>query len=459
MKTMSISIILAVALLASIPAGGQTPTPGGFTCAPAPCVLPPTLASEGTSLVTDTPIASNPLDQKTLLLGGDDWNCTTADVGFHLSTDRGSEWELAECMPGLQLGQFYYTAVDEPSVGYDLKGNAYVSAIYFYVTEEEDYGLVAVQKSSNGTTWGKPRAALLQSGVTTFYSTHLAVDASASSPWAGAVYVSGVLVSDQNYDNQVWMSHSNDGGKTWKQVAVDTVQKYPKAEEALTRMAVGKDGTVYVTWQRCLIKNDACHPASLVMLSKSVDGGSTWSTPIKIATVHDRSLPHTFEGVDNYPSIAVDNSDGPYAGNLYVVMYNWTGTYLKVIMIRSTDGGTTWSKPLPLAPKTDTHDQWFPAISASPGGLVGVSWLDRRNDPNDIDYQAFAAISYDGGKSFAPNWQLTQAFSDPEKGSGNNWMGDYTGNTWSGDDEFIAAWMDSSFSAYLQEAVGGVRLK
>ena len=141
-------------------------------------------------------------------------------------------------------------------------------------------------------------------------------------------------------------------------------------------------------------------------------------------------------------------------------MYNWTGSYMRVIMIRSTDGGTTWSKPLPLAPKSDTHDQFFPAISVSPDGLVGVSWLDRRNDPNDIDYQAFAAISYDGGKSFGPNWQLTKAFSNPKQGFDDGlWMGDYTGNTWSGDDEFIAAWTDSSFTTYLQDVVGGVRLR
>jgi hypothetical protein len=458
MRKLTICIALATAILAATHAHGQAldasaASPAELTCSPAPCVLPPTLASEGTILVTDTPIASNPLDQDTLLLGGDDWNCTTADVGFHLSTDRGSEWELVECMPGLPLGKRYYTAVDEPSVGYDLKGNAYVSAIYGYSTEEAYYGLVAVQKSSNGTSWGKPRVALLQPGVTNFFLTHLTVDASASSPWANSVYVSGILVSHSGYDNQVWVSHSNDGGTTWKQVAVDTVQKYPKGD-AFTRTAVGKDGTVYVTWL------GGRGPSCPVMLSRSSDGGNTWSIPAQIARVQTvDGLPHTFERVYDYPSIAVDNSDGPYAGNIYVVMYTWTGSYLKVQMIRSTDGGTTWSKPLRLAPKTDTHDQFFPAISVSQHGLVGVSWLDRRNDPNDIDYQAFAAISHDGGKSFGPNWQLTTAFSDPEKGSGNDWMGDYTGNTWSGDSEFIAAWMDSSFSTYLQEAVGGVRLK
>jgi hypothetical protein len=91
--------------------------------------------------------------------------------------------------------------------------------------------------------------------------------------------------------------------------------------------------------------------------------------------------------------------------------------------------------------------------------LVGVSWLDRRNDPANIDYQAFAAISTDGGQSFQPNVQLTTAFSNPNVNGyeDNAWMGDYTGNTWDGPD-FVAAWMDSSNGIDMQEVVGGIRL-
>ena len=198
------------------------------------------------------------------------------------------------------------------------------------------------------------------------------------------------------------------------------------------------------------------------MLAKSADGGNTWSSPQSIVRVKmplDWSLPKTFERVYNYPVIAADNSDGSYSGTLYVAMYNWTGSYLRVQVVRSTDGGTTWSSPVYLAPKSDTHDQFFPSISVSSTGKVGVSWLDRRNDPKNIDYQVFAAISDNGGQSFGANWQLTTAFSDPRtNGTENNWMGDYTGNTWSGD-TFIAAWMDSSNGVDMQEVVGGVRLK
>jgi hypothetical protein len=459
MKLLIIGLALAAAPVV-MGAGAQHANPAALSCSPAPCTLPPTQASEGGAQVTDPAIEADPKSGQQLLLGSVDYNCTgPSNVGEHLSTDGGSIWTRADCMPGVNVDNRGYTAVDEPSVGYDLKGNAYAAGVYDDLAGrgESRYGLIAVQKSTDGVTWSAPMPALIQPGETNFYLSHMSVDASPTSPWAGAVYVSGTRVSFPGANTQVWVSHSNDGGSTWKQVPVDSIQEYPAAEEGFTRLAVAKDGATYSSWMRCIIKNNACYPASRVMLSRSADGGNTWSTAREITTVVADVLPNTGERAYDYPSIAVDNSNGPYAGNIYVVMYTYTGTYLKVQMTRSTDGGTTWSEPLGLAPKSDTHDQFFPAISVNKDGLVGVSWLDRRNDPNNIDYQAFAAISYDGGQTFGPNWQLTTAFSNPKLGF-NNWIGDYTGNTWVGN-KFIAAWMDSSNGVDMQEMVGGVQLK
>ncbi len=69
------------------------PSDPGLTCSPTPCVLPPTQASEGGSTVTDTPIVTNPLNPKQLLLGSVDYNCADpSSLGFHLSRDGGSTW-------------------------------------------------------------------------------------------------------------------------------------------------------------------------------------------------------------------------------------------------------------------------------------------------------------------------------------------------------------------------------
>jgi len=456
-------ILLAGHFLAVNGYGQSGPVnPGGFHCSPAPCVLPPTEASEGGSFVIEPLIATNPLNPEELLVGSVDYNCLKPSyLGLHLSRDGGSTWTRVECMPIIIKKNSEWWPIYEPAVGFDRKGNAYAAGSYS--PSEGSGGFVGVQKSPDGGRWGTPVVALRGPGQASPFETHLAVDIGAGSPWADSVYVSGVMWSDQGYKNQVNVSHSRDGGATWTQTAVEPVQIYPEKDD-FTRLAVGSDGTVYITWLHCrgkLRSGGALCPTVHTMFSKSTDGGNTWSPAQQIATVgmpHHWQLPHTRyrERVYNYPVIAVDNSDGAHAGNLYVVMYNWTGTFLQVQVIRSTDGGAHWSKPVPVAPPSDTHDQFFPAISVSPTGLVGVSWLDRRNDPANHRYQAFAAISTDGGLTF-PNTQLTKAFSNPDHGA-LYWMGDYTGNTWAGGN-FIAAWMDSSNGVDMQEVVGGIRLK
>jgi hypothetical protein len=434
---------------------------GGFNCSPAPCVLPPTQASEGGSIVTDSLIVPNPLNQKELLLGSFDSNCYPSALGFHLSRDGGSTWKRVLCMPFFYTKNFVYVPSFEPAVGYDRNGIAYAAGFY-NDNEGGSHGFLAVQKSSDGADWSKPVVAMRQPGNTQPLWTSLTVDTSPSSPWVNSVYVSGVMRSHSGYQNQVLISHSTDGGATWAQAAVDSVQKHP-AEDDFTRMVVGKNGTVYLTWMHFPASGTdrGCNEnIGYTKFSRSVDGGNTWSPPQQIATVKmplDWALPNTGQRVYNYPVIGVDNSNGAHSGSLYVAMYTWTGTYLRVQVIRSADRGRTWSKPVPVAPASDTHDQFLPSLSASPTGLVGVCWLDRRNDPNNIDYQAFAAISSDGGQSFS-NTQLTKKFSKPDNnGTGNNWMGDYTGNTWAGGD-FIAAWMDSSNGVDMQEVIGGIRL-
>ena len=123
------------------------------------------LRASGT--VTDTPIVANPLNRDDLLLGSVDYNCgQESDVGFHLSRDGGSTWERVECMAAITTKQNNYLALDEPSVGYDRNGTAYIAGIYFNVEEFGGQGLVAVQKSTDGTHWSKPVVALRRPGQT-----------------------------------------------------------------------------------------------------------------------------------------------------------------------------------------------------------------------------------------------------------------------------------------------------
>jgi len=426
-------------------------SPDLLTCSPAPCVFPPIQVSEGGNLVNTPSITSDPLDPAHLLIGTYDYNCHFG-LGFFASSDGGSSWTLT--CPSQYIG--LYAPIGEPMVAYDRRGIAYIAGTYFH--EGYDRGLVGIQSSPDGINWNAPVIALKQGNFP--FNPALAADTNMSSPFLNRLYVSAVINTGGPY--LVYVSHSTDGGANWNQVAVARGQQSPDFDQ-YTNLAVGKNGTVYLTWMYCNVGPYVCndHKGHMVF-SKSSDGGNTWSTPTLITTINLLStyLPNTQNvGVTNYPAIAVDNSSGPNAGSLYVVMYSWAGTYMRVGVVRSTDGGKTWSKPVPVAPPSDNHDQFFPWISVSSAGLVGVSWLDRRNDPANVNYQPFGAISTDGGKSFQPNVELTTAFSNPNNNGGDGWMGDYTGNAWAGPNNFVAAWMDSSNGRNMQVMVGGIRLK
>ncbi len=199
-------------------------------------------------------------------------------------------------------------------------------------------------------------------------------------------------------------------------------------------------------------------------ISKSTDGGNHWSTPLKFASAnlapdtrgcYYGCLPNTGERVSDIPAIGSNNnSNSPRFNHLYVVIYNWTGTFMQV-EVTSSANGTTWNTPVAVAPKSDKHDQFFPWLTVSKKGLVGVTWLDRRNDPSNLSYEEYGAISKNGTR-FPTNYQIATTPSNPNNdGFSGTFMGDYTGNVWSGK-TLYASWMDTRNGTNCQDYVGGV---
>jgi hypothetical protein len=154
-------------------------------------------------------------------------------------------------------------------------------------------------------------------------------------------------------------------------------------------------------------------------------------------------LPNTIEDLSEIPVIAADPRGGPHGERLYVAFYT-RRRFLRVMVSTSRNGGRTWGLPVPVAAPGTPGDEFFPWLSVSRRGTVGVSWLDRRDDVANLRYAAYATFSDDGGSTFGPNRRLATRSSDPnDDGFGGFFMGDYTGNAWGPDGSFVAAWMDT----------------
>jgi hypothetical protein len=464
-RLFALSLLVCIASFL-MPAIGQAYSPASasnapalLTCSPAPCVLPAMQASPGPYSTRDAAIAADPSNPLNVIVGTDDADCNSehgATQASLFSSDGGSDW-TQYCMPGVfKDGQDYLPGGFPILGGFDSNGVAYIGGAYIDTLGAGS--AEGFQKSRDGVHWTAPAPAIISSQYGTDYC-WMAVDASVSSPYVNSVYLScqAFWHVGSKFYNQVVVAHSRDGGSTWQQVNV-TPPQTGGASDTSTAVTVGSDGTVYLTWQYCYYSLSGCgiSPPAYMLFCKSSDGGNTWTKPTLIAKVTLHEVPNTDVGVPNTPAIAVDNSDGLYAGSLYVAMYNWTGSFMQVVVVHSTDGGNTWSQPVPVAPGI-THDQFLPWVAVSPLGLVGVSWLDRRNDPADVNFQAFAGISSDGGLSFQPNVQLTNEFSNPDEGIGP-WSY-FDGCTWDGPNYFLAAWMQLNTGSDTQVNVGGIRLK
>jgi hypothetical protein len=427
-----------------------------LTCSPAPCRLPNVQVSEGGMPVNEHSLAVNSRNPKQFFSSGNDYNCAALQ-GLYASNDGGSTWNH-KCMPTLanNIGQ------GDVVGDYDLNGVLYATGIDADTKTGIWTGVITFSKD-NGVTWSAPRIAARPLFNDAVDKPWLEIDKSPSSPFANRLYISGtqfgVVAS-----SSISVSHSADA-KTWKTVAVDT----PPSGfiDQFSDLAIANDGTVYVSWMRCtLSRNGTCAgtvgtPATLY-LSKSVDGGDKWSKLETIAQVDLAPqgfyglLPHTEERVFDIPGIAIDKSSGRHAGRLYVVMYNWTGSFMQVLVTHSVDGGSTWSTPVPVSPANVNHDQFMPWIAVSAAGTLAVTWLDRRNDPKNLKYQPFIAFSSNGGATFSKNQALSSTLSNPlDDGFNGNFMGDYRINTWVGKTVY-AVWMDTR-TGNCQDEIGGMR--
>src|SRR6185503_19242298 len=89
------------------------------------------------------------------------------------------------------------------------------------------------------------------------------------------------------------------------------------------------------------------------------------------------------------------------SGKLYVVDYNYTGSFMQARVTTSTNGGTTWSAPVNIN-ASSTKDQFFPWLAVSSTGDVGIVYLQH----NWASYSPFVTVSTDGGTTWKGNKKL-----------------------------------------------------
>ena len=141
---------------------------------------------------------------------------------------------------------------------------------------------------------------------------------------------------------EIYFSKSVDTGHTWTpalQISTmggDCSNRSNSVEGAMP--CVGPNGEIYVAWAH----NDD------ILFNRSFDGGNTWlNDEIEVSTSpggwYYQDIPGIFRD-PGLPFIAVDNSNGPYRGNVYI---NWNDQRngsgnTEIWISKSSDSGATW---------------------------------------------------------------------------------------------------------------------
>ncbi|MGH9265042.1 MAG: exo-alpha-sialidase [Acidimicrobiales bacterium] len=292
----------------------------------------------------------------------------------------------------------------------------------------------------------------------------------------GMLYVSFVTLSGPgNSPDGLWVTRSGDGG-----LSFDEPTRVAGPDTFHTTLAVApRSGRVFAAW---LQSNPAASECELcfartglpIVVSRSDDGGRTWSPPVPVSDPGRARVGAPVLGVsdDGNPAVLYvdygddrvdwENLPGSYDGTFSLVLAHSPDrgkrfepgrvvddeivppgrfmAYLPVrpgfavaadgdmvaawgdrragdsdvLLRRSRDDGRTWSEPVRVnrgAPG-DGVPQDMPAVDVAPGGRIDVAYYDRAVDPRGPMVDVLVSSSSDGGESFPRTFRLSTQTSN-----------------------------------------------
>jgi ELWxxDGT repeat protein len=367
----------------------------------------------------ETTIAINPTNPLNMIAGSNDLNGTTGLTRAYWSMDGGQTWT------GVDLGN-----KGDPAVAFDRSGNAY----FTYLAGD---GSIGITKSTDGGRTWSPSADVAPPPSGGFFDKdYLAIGPDRFNPLKDRLYVAWDSTSA---NDQLEVASSLDG-VTW---TAPTVVDGGNSEIDAAPV-VGPSGELYLAWQNFSISGQA-----RLMVNVSLDDGATFGSDVLAATSNVNSFIYggvnalytipaqPSRGIGPTPSLAVDLSNGPHRGRLYL---SYTAAKpgqpndTDIKLVASDNGGKTWTAlgatPLTINDDGTAASQFFPALAVDPtNGWVNLAWYDARNDPCNDRVDVYFTRSYNGGQTFIPNRLVTDLMSDESDPvlANPNQFGDYLG--------------------------------
>lgn len=237
-----------------------------------------------------------------------------------------------------------------------------------------------------------------------------------------------------------YFSRTSDGGRTWSSpAAIQTTP--PGTLPDPTLIEVFPDGTLlnlYLIANGTPVLKESVPATPLipweVMSTRSTDQGRTWSEPVHMGTIENPVAPRDPDSGANVRAFPVISSALGRDGTAYVVWNEIESeSASRVSIVRSRDGGRTWSEPRTVAALRT--QAFVPNVAVARHGTVGVTFDDFRRDRRGdraLTTDVWFRHSHDSGRTWrethlgGPFDMLTASPTSSTQVAGR-FVGDYQG--------------------------------
>lgn len=322
-------------------AGAVTPSPSSYGCRETlgtnqikvnqNCANQPEGDFWGRSTANnETAVAVNPANFNLVLAAANDYRLGDGHCVAYYSRDGGLTWGDStvpiDTVPGSAFGALlhYWTSSGDPSVGFDSQGNAYLACLAFNrgfsqgVADKEDEfsGIYVFRSADGGASWLYPPSPVVETPDVN-------------------------ILEDKPY------------------MAIDSFASSPHQD------------TIYVTWTRFDFTDPGGVFSFKIFFSRSTDRGLTFSAPAAISgtsaelcpVFSDPGQPDACEfnhfslpvvGPDGAVYVFFQNFDNP---ECFIPGFDPNGeNFCQILMVKSTDGGLSWSVPVKVSNFYDLPD-------------------------------------------------------------------------------------------------------
>ncbi len=356
-----------------------------------------------------------------------------SDIGFSTSTNGGVTWTQGN-LPGITNieGTGTYDRASDTAVTYNFKYRTWLVETLALSNSGGAHGAaVLVSSSKDGITWNNPSTVSVVETGGFYDKPWIGCDNTPSSPHYGNCYVEW---DDFSLFDQIEMSTSTDGGKTWS------------AKKTTANGAFGTGGIPLVQPNGTVIVPLGDEFLSSILAFKSTDGGTTWSAPVTVATIDEHAVGGGMRALP-LPAAQMDAS-----GKVYVVWADCrfrTNCSANDIVYSTSTDGTTWSAVtrVPADPVSSTIDHFTPGFAIQPGtsGSTARLALTYNFFPNaNCQSACNLSVGYISSMNGGSTWSAARTLT---RGMNPSWLPSTTSGQMVG---------DYNTASYLAQRVHGV---